>query len=319
MQNSVGFERDKPYWRGLIPKAQERLFLIYTIERNYLSAYAVLAGIYNSKDSIIGIIAVVFFISLGVFLFFIFCRSCFYKKTAEVLKSKFRLKYLWLFSITLAFLPYVFQLASFSLNYFTNNFLGVMKLDPYFLVVILTQVIIAYLCVSTLKDKYQIDKDTMGFVSKGARYNLGVSLLVLAVMSAFWIGYNYFFGTILKIDLPEPESVVILKEFVMHGNLMQRLLLTLSVVVIGPLSEEIFFRVFLFIFLKQFTGKRTAVVLSALMFAFSHDSLVFFPYYLLMALLLSWVYLKTKSIFPSIIAHALINLVFILFLLGGVF
>jgi hypothetical protein len=177
---------------------------------------------------------------------------------------------------------------------------------------------VAYICVSTLKDKYQIDKDTMGFVSRGAKYNFGVSLIALTVMLIFAVGYSYLFEKVLKVSLEEPSAIVMAQEFVRHGGLMQKLLLYISIVVTGPISEELFFRVFLFIFLAQFTGKRTAVALSAIMFALSHGSMVYFPYYLLMALLLSLVYLRTKSIFPGIIAHALINLVSVLLLLNKV-
>jgi membrane protease YdiL (CAAX protease family) len=87
----------------------------------------------------------------------------------------------------------------------------------------------------------------------------------------------------------------------MQGDVMQRFLIYFSLTLTVPLSEEIFFRVFLFIFLKQFTGKRTAVILSSLLFAFNHGSILLFPYYFLTALLLSLAYLRTKSIFPSII------------------
>ena len=316
-QNPTGFER-KSYWEGIKSRAEERLFLIYTIQGDYLNAYIVLANAYKSLNSLIGLIAIVLFISLAVFLFFIFCRTCFYKKTAEVLKSKFRLKYLWLFFIVLALLTPVLQLALFSLNYFTGNLLGKLRLDPYFLSLILAQVMVAYICVSTLKDKYQIDKDAMGFVSRGAKYNFGVSLIALTVMLIFAVGYSYLFEKVLKVSLEEPSAIVMAQEFVRHGGLMQKLLLYISIVVTGPISEELFFRVFLFIFLAQFTGKRTAVALSAIMFALSHGSMVYFPYYLLMALLLSLVYLRTKSIFPGIIAHALINLVSVLLLLNKV-
>jgi hypothetical protein len=39
----------------------------------------------------------------------------------------------------------------------------------------------------------------MGFVSRRARYNLGIPLLVLTAVYVFWAGYSYLLEKVLHI------------------------------------------------------------------------------------------------------------------------
>jgi membrane protease YdiL (CAAX protease family) len=81
----------------------------------------------------------------------------------------------------------------------------------------------------------------------------------------------------------------------------------LLVGLLGPFAEEVFFRGFLLNGMLQRLKGPVALVLSAAVFAIFHiDPGLYVPTFLL-GLALGWVYLKTRSIWPSIFMHALHN------------
>ncbi len=74
-----------------------------------------------------------------------------------------------------------------------------------------------------------------------------------------------------------------------------------------PLTEELFFRGFIFAGLCPFLGVRWAVVASAVVFSLFHLSAgVLIPVFIT-GLLLAWLYQKTGTLWPSIVAHAAQN------------
>lgn len=73
---------------------------------------------------------------------------------------------------------------------------------------------------------------------------------------------------------------------------------------IAPINEEIFFRGFL--------SPRLGIILSSIVFAFAHLSYLSvaeFAAALFFGLVAAYVFKKTKSLYPSIIAHMLVNLI----------
>ena len=83
--------------------------------------------------------------------------------------------------------------------------------------------------------------------------------------------------------------------------------LLIVVVLWGPLGEEIFFRGFVLPGLVRRFGAPAAVVVSSALFAVFHvDPGTLVPTFLLGAAL-AWIYLKTDSIWPAVVAHGLQN------------
>lgn len=74
-----------------------------------------------------------------------------------------------------------------------------------------------------------------------------------------------------------------------------------------PLAEELIFRgLFLHGFLARY-GARTAIVLSALVFALAHGNPWQFPVGMVMGLLLGWCRVRTGSLVPCVAGHAMNN------------
>ncbi|MHA6287242.1 CPBP family intramembrane glutamic endopeptidase [Maricaulis sp. CAU 1757] len=78
-------------------------------------------------------------------------------------------------------------------------------------------------------------------------------------------------------------------------------------VVITPLAEEVFYRGFLFRWMSAYRGVRLAALISSMMFAVMH---VVPPQVISafgLALVLCWLYWRTGSIWPAIVAHMVNN------------
>ncbi len=82
--------------------------------------------------------------------------------------------------------------------------------------------------------------------------------------------------------------------------------LFLSVGVLAPILEELFFRKFLIDRTRRF-GEKTAIVFSAVMFGLFHGNVTQFFYAAGLGALLAYVYLKSGSIMTAILLHAFFN------------
>ena len=100
---------------------------------------------------------------------------------------------------------------------------------------------------------------------------------------------------------PLPEGVL--------GDGLARLLSILVIVVWGPFVEEVFFRGFLLGALVGPLGAIRAAVLSSAIFAAAHILVGAMIPIFITALLLSWLYLRTRSIWPPLMMHAAQNLI----------
>lgn len=88
-------------------------------------------------------------------------------------------------------------------------------------------------------------------------------------------------------------------------------LIILSSGVIGPIIEEILFRYILLNKLLEFNNKKTAIILSSLIFALFHNSLTGIIYAFILGLILNIIYSKEKNILIPIIIHMGANVIVI--------
>lgn len=124
---------------------------------------------------------------------------------------------------------------------------------------------------------------------------LGASLAATAAYSAI--------VDLLGADLLSPPDIS--ADIVFPGPAV--LLTFQALAVWTPLTEELFFRGFIFAGLCPFLGVRWAVVASAVVFSLFHLSVgVLIPVFIT-GLLLAWLYQKTGTLWPSILAHAAQN------------
>lgn len=102
-----------------------------------------------------------------------------------------------------------------------------------------------------------------------------------------------------------------------HAPLALKLTLSFVIVCVAPLVEECLFRGVLLMGLMRKLGTPAAVVLSAVIFGCVHLPDFKFAWYpipvlVLLGLLLAWLRLKSKSLWPALTAHATNNFVAVL-------
>jgi uncharacterized protein len=88
-----------------------------------------------------------------------------------------------------------------------------------------------------------------------------------------------------------------------------------TLVIVAPVFEELFFRGVLLDYFEHSHLKK-ALLLQALVFALLHSSLELLPQLFLLGLALGWLRKQSASLWPGIIAHAIINLSALLMLLS---
>jgi membrane protease YdiL (CAAX protease family) len=110
----------------------------------------------------------------------------------------------------------------------------------------------------------------------------------------------------LNVPHPEQESVDLFRHLVRPSDVAFFLL---QAAVVAPLLEELFFRGFLFTFLKNYTSTGLALVLSAGVFAFAHVNLGSVLQLWLLGIILGLAYEHTGSLLLPIGIHACWNFI----------
>ena len=96
-----------------------------------------------------------------------------------------------------------------------------------------------------------------------------------------------------------PESIL--------GHGLSKLLNVLVIGLVAPFTEEVFFRGFVMAGLARRLGVGKAVIATSALFGVAHGSIgVVIPLFVT-GLLLSWLYLRTRSVWPPIVAHSAQN------------
>ena len=113
---------------------------------------------------------------------------------------------------------------------------------------------------------------------------------------------------LFEMIIPLPESFSQLENILRPDELISFVLLSLTIVIIAPIGEELLFRGFLQHYLENTWKDVTrAILVSSLFFAFIH----FNPYWIiqiyLLGILLGYLAWKTQSVLPSIVFHICIN------------
>lgn len=135
-------------------------------------------------------------------------------------------------------------------------------------------------------------------------------------LATAWIGRGYFacYALVLSVNLlisaltgHTPSSGNPLLGMFMQAAPWQVVFLATLVVVIGPAFEELIFRGWLLGGLREAWGDRRALLVSSLLFAFIHGDPWATPALLLLGWVFGLVYLRTGSLYASILLHAMWN------------
>lgn len=140
------------------------------------------------------------------------------------------------------------------------------------------------------------------FQKKNWVYGIGGYVLIFILVLLFILAKGYIFGS-NSVEI----SKTLLDEFAFEQNMHLGSLSILYIIFLGPILEEFIYRLGI---LGQLVEANTptwlAVILSALIFSFSHHNGIISQHFI-SGLGYSLLMIKTKSIYPVIIAHILFN------------
>ncbi len=135
----------------------------------------------------------------------------------------------------------------------------------------------------------------------------------LALLVIFFIIFVYVIIMTNVLHIQAPVSKI--EQLASNQSISYKVLL-ITVSLIAPICEEIYFRGFLYSAFKKSWGVTAGLFLSSLFFALAH--MEFYSFFPIMAIgwILAYIYEKTKSIIPVILLHSSYNLILIITLLS---
>lgn len=149
--------------------------------------------------------------------------------------------------------------------------------------------------------RYRVGWEQLGLRRFDAAFGCLFSFALLGLSYLIRICYVVI-AMALGLEL-QPQEVI----YRMDVSGWNFLITFVSVAVIAPLTEEIFFRGFLYASLRTRVGVSKAMLISTLFFTALHFSVDAFIPILVLGVFLAWVYEKTGSLYPGILLHAANN------------
>ena len=151
--------------------------------------------------------------------------------------------------------------------------------------------------------KYRARWSTLGLRRSLYPRAFGLPWLALFLSLSFTVAYVAVVDSFGVDSLtPSPPEGDIL------GGGLSRVVNVIVIVLWVPFAEEVFFRGFLLAALVKPLGAARAAVVSSLVFATGHLMLSALVPFFVTGLILAWLYLKTRSLWPPMTAHAAQNL-----------
>ena len=152
--------------------------------------------------------------------------------------------------------------------------------------------------------RYRTSWATLGFARSRARRSLLLPWVALVLSLAFG---GLYVAIVMAVDIDSLVPPAIPQDALGEG--LRRSVNVVLIGLVGPLAEEVFFRGFLLAALVQPLGALRAATVASFIFAAYHGSLATMVPVFVSGLLLSWLYLKTRSLWPPLTAHAAQNLI----------
>lgn len=134
---------------------------------------------------------------------------------------------------------------------------------------------------------------------------LGIAAGTGAMALALWF-YLTFAAAISAFGIQPPQQPTVIDVFPVTP--LGIVVAILSVVIIGPLGEEVLFRGVLFAGMRDRIGEPWAIVISSVLFAAAHANWFVLVPFFIFGVLLARITAQTRSVWPAFIGHALFNL-----------
>ncbi len=155
-----------------------------------------------------------------------------------------------------------------------------------------------------------IDKSLIWATIFLSLFQLLFSILKLHKKEIIYHKNSYFPYLLLGVSISTIYNMIILglgKGFIPTEK-VNILLVIISSGIIGPIFEEVIFRYVLINKLKNFNSTKTTILLSAIIFGLFHNNLITVIYAIVIGIVNALLYIKKKSLLPSILVHISANM-----------
>lgn len=148
------------------------------------------------------------------------------------------------------------------------------------------------------------DLKSLGLVNNRLGYWLGIGLLngIILFMSVVFLGALINYLIPVEVD-PQSITEVILKA----ETSWERFIPFLVTAIFAPISEELYFRGFLYPALRRRIGVKGGIIVASLIFGGLHYDLVRMIPLVFGGMWLNWLYERSGTIYASMIAHSAWN------------
>ncbi|MBM7557901.1 CPBP family intramembrane glutamic endopeptidase [Halanaerobacter jeridensis] len=150
-------------------------------------------------------------------------------------------------------------------------------------------------------------------INYGLLGGIFIWLLITLINNCIYVVTTEFFQC-------RPATQAAVKSLLSSENLFLFLVHSLLIVIIAPITEEIFFRGFIYLYCKNKVGIKWGIIISALVFGLAHFNFWIFLPTFSGGIILAWIYEQTDSLYPAMIAHGTWNgiIIVLLYILWGV-
>jgi membrane protease YdiL (CAAX protease family) len=184
----------------------------------------------------------------------------------------------------------------------------------------LTNLLILFLILKVVIFKRRQSLKALGISSKNILQNIQIGLYsyitFLPILAILFFSVIVIAGLLNYTPPPQPVYELIFKE----ERPFFLVLTSFLIVLLGPITEEVFFRGFLYSALRKTLGIASAVIISGFLFSFLHINLLGFIPILVLGTFLAYMREKTGSLIPCITIHIVHNsaIALMMFFIRGV-
>ena len=125
---------------------------------------------------------------------------------------------------------------------------------------------------------------------------------------------NCVYSITTNIFQCRPPTQAAVQSLLSSDSLLLFTVHSLLIIIVAPITEEIFFRGFIYLYCKNKVGVYWGIIISGLVFGLAHFNLWIFLPTFIGGIVLAWIYEKTNSLYPAMIAHGTWNGIIIVLL-----
>ncbi|WP_018250198.1 CPBP family intramembrane glutamic endopeptidase [Orenia marismortui] len=212
--------------------------------------------------------------------------------------------------LTFVFTSVIFLLVEWIINcLFSSNLMLLIR--PLILNSI-QALLLAGLTLLIIKIRYKVSLKDFGFNLNNSKeiikYGIIGGILICSIITflnnLIHILIDNFFG----IQAPTQQ---VIQSLLSSQNQLLFFLHSILIILVAPLTEEIFFRGFIYPYCKVKLGKAKGIFLSGLIFGLAHSSIWLLVPTFLGGVILALIYERTKSLYSCIIAHSIWNMIIV--------